>query len=82
MRQATKAMLAVGALTAVLLPGPAAGAQTQYFCFPGEGCVVNTPQRHAACFSLAMQRGLNVSRGDTYNLNRFLFQCLSGRIPR
>ncbi len=83
MRQAMIVMLAVGAVTAFATPSFAAQRQqAQYFCYPGWGCVPTTQQRHNECFSLALQRGLNVSRGDRHNLNQFLYQCIAGRIPR
>jgi hypothetical protein len=56
-------------------------AQYQH-CIAGRGCVPATQESYNACFQLALQRGLNVSMGDRYNLNSFIYQCLAGRIPR
>ena len=56
-------------------------AQYQH-CIAGRGCVPATQESYNACFSLALARGLNVSVGDRYNLNYFIYQCLAGRIPR
>jgi hypothetical protein len=81
MRRTMLSVVAAGALAAVLMPS-AANSQQQYFCVHGRGCVPMTPASHTACFNLAMQRGLNVSRGDSYNLQLFIYQCLAGRIPR
>jgi hypothetical protein len=51
-------------------------------CIAGRGCVPATQESYNACFQLALRRGLNVSVGDRYNLNYFIYQCLSGQIPR
>ena len=56
-------------------------AQYQH-CIAGRGCVPATQESYNACFNLALARGLNVSVGDRYNLNYFIYQCLAGRIPR
>jgi hypothetical protein len=66
----------------VIVPGPPARAQQGQFCFAGEGCAPSTPERYNACFELALQRGLTVSRGDERNLNKFLYDCLRGVIRR
>ena len=73
----TAAALAVCATT---LPTPSV-AQYQH-CIAGRGCVPATQASYNACFNLALARGLNVSVGDRYNLNYFIYQCLAGRIPR
>ena len=72
-------ILAAGAVTAV--SSFAAQAQHQ-ICIAGRGCVPATEASYNACFNLALQRGLNVSRGDRKNLDSFIFQCLAGKIPR
>jgi len=72
-------ILAAGAVTAFSsLPAQA----EQPFCVRGRGCVPATEASYNSCFSLALQRGLNVSRGDRRNLDSFIHQCLAGRIPR
>jgi hypothetical protein len=82
MRKAMLTALAACAVAAIFVPGPVESQDRQYFCVPGRGCVPVTQARHAACFDLALQRGLNVSRGDSYNLQLFIYQCLAGQIPR
>jgi hypothetical protein len=74
----------IAALTAgaALMSGPPARAQQGQFCFAGEGCAPSTPQRYNACFELALQRGLTVSRGDGRNLHKFLYDCLRGAVRR
>jgi hypothetical protein len=71
-------MLALGALTSSPTPGK---AQYQH-CVAGYGCAPATAESYNACFQLALKRGLNVSRGDIRNLNLFILECLSHKIPR
>ena len=77
--------LVIMVLAGMTLPVGAAQAQSgqpTQFCLAGRGCVPSSPQRYNACFELALQRGLNVSRGDRHNMNKFLYDCLSGRVRR
>jgi hypothetical protein len=70
----------LAAAGAAMVSGPPARAQQGQYCFPGEGCAPSTPQRYNACFELALQRGLTVSRGDGRNLHKFLYDCLRGAV--
>jgi hypothetical protein len=91
MRQSTLSMispilsiLAVSAVTAL----SSAPAQAQYaHCLPGRGCVPTTQASYNACLTLARQRGWNDSdnarRGGLgRGLDKFIYQCLQGRVPR
>lgn len=76
-------ILAAAAVTDVSIPSVAAARESaQPFCIRGRGCVPATEASYNACFNLALRRGLNVSRGDRYNLDYFIYQCLAGTIPR
>ena len=86
MRQSVLMMLAAGAVTAFsLVSFP---AQAQYAqCLPGRGCVPTTQASYNACYTLARQLGWrdsdNAPRGGLgRGLDKFVFQCLQGRIPR
>jgi len=62
-------------------------AQAQYaHCVPVYGCVPTTQASYNACFELARQRGWGYSdhttRGGGRPLDAFIYQCLTGRIPR
>lgn len=79
LRAITIVTLSAGALT--MLAASSAPAQRSRFCVAGYACAPSSPARYNACFELALRRGLTVSRGDRRNLNRFIVQCLNGRIP-
>jgi hypothetical protein len=80
----TFSVLAVSAVTAL----SSAPALAQYaHCLPGRGCIPTTQASYNACYTLARQRGWrdsdNARRGGLdRGLDRFIFACLQGRIPR
>ena len=78
-------------ITVALLSLVAAGSWSTYaapasdttpFCVSGRGFVPTTSASYTACYQLGLQRGFNTSKGDKRNFDIFIFQCLSGRIPR
>jgi hypothetical protein len=77
-------ILAVSAATAL----PSGPAQAQYaHCLPGRGCIPTTQASYNACYTLARERGWrdsdNARRGGLdRGLDKFIFRCLQGRIPR
>ena len=76
------AMLATVLAASVLTAGAGTPAEAQYLhCVKGRGCQPTSQASYNACFSLALRRGLNVSRGDRRNLDSFIYQCLAGKIP-
>jgi hypothetical protein len=80
----TLPILAVSAVTAL----SSAPAQAQFaHCLPGRGCIPTTQTSYNACLTLARERGWrdsdNARRGGLdRGLDRFIYQCLQGRIPR
>ena len=79
MKQVIKlTMLAVGTMTA--FASFPAQAQYSQVCIPGRGCVRTTQAAYNRCFELSQTRGVseNLPRAE----NRFIYQCLKGRIPR
>jgi hypothetical protein len=79
MRQNMLACLALGALTAVVVPTVPARAQGTLFCDPDRRCIPTTEQAYNACYQLAMQRGWNMTRTDYRGRNYFIYGCLRGR---
>jgi len=77
-------MLAFGAMT-VLVSLP---AQAQYaVCIPARGCAPATQPSYNACYQLALRRGWTNSDNDQRELGGraldfFIYQCLTGKIPR
>jgi hypothetical protein len=85
MRKVMMVMLTVGAVTASSTPSFAAQSQhAQLFCYQGSHCVPTSQQSYNECFQLALQRGWNVSDNTRVarRLDWFIYQCLTGRIPR
>ena len=85
MRQViTMTMLTIGAVMAFQsLP-----AHAQYaVCIPARGCAPATQASYNACYQLALRRGWSNSDNDERELggrllDRFIYQCLLGKIPR
>jgi hypothetical protein len=77
-------ILAVNAMTAL----SSVPAQAQYaLCLPARGCIPTTQASYNACYTLARERGWrdsdNARRGGLdRGLDKFIYQCLQGRIPR
>ena len=79
-------MLAVAAAAPVLMVSVPAQAQYAH-CLPARGCVPTTQAHYNACYQLALQRGWtdsdNAPKGGVgRGLDKFIYDCLLGRIPR
>ena len=78
-------VLALGAATAVSITS--SSAQAQYaVCLPARGCIPTTQKSYNACYELARERGWrdsdNDDGGSSRPLDRFIFLCLAGKIPK
>jgi len=77
-------ILVIGAVTIF----PSLPAQAQYaVCMPARGCVPATQASYNACYQLALRRGWSESDNSEKDLagrglDRFVFLCLRGQIPR
>jgi hypothetical protein len=83
----TKVMMGI-ALALTAIPAlPVTAAQAQYaVCLPARGCIPTTQKSYNACYELARDRGWrdsdNDDGGSSRPLDRFIFLCLAGKIPR
>jgi hypothetical protein len=71
------------AMIAVLVVGIVAGLSTASFAQRSVLRQYQGPVSQEAfnrCYHLALQRGINVSRGDQYIMDRFISACLNGRV--
>jgi hypothetical protein len=83
MRRVIVTILPVVAVTVLTTPSLAAPARpTELFCAFYKGCIRTTSEAYNACFHLALQRGWNITRTDNRGRNAFIFDCLTGKIPR
>jgi hypothetical protein len=83
MRKVMMALLAVGAITALSTPSVAAQPQNREpYCYSTLPCVPTTEGQYDSCTNLAVQRGWNLASGRSRNFKWFIYQCLTGKIPR
>jgi hypothetical protein len=82
-RLAVPALFAAAVLASSAIPSVAQRGGTQPFCLSaGSLCVSATPAQYNRCYSLSLQRGFSSRRDDDYARNNFIYQCLTGRVPR
>ena len=76
-------ILAVGAATAISMTSFSTRAQYA-LCLPVRGCIPTTQESYNTCYQLARKRGWRDSDNHSVGrgLDRFIFLCLLGRIPR
>jgi hypothetical protein len=77
MRKGIIAMATVAAGAA--LSSSSVPAQTYLYCDTYVRCVNTTERAYNACFSLALARGWNTSRGEPQGRTTFIVNCLRGR---
>jgi hypothetical protein len=51
-------------------------------CRPGGNCISTTAANYNRCVDLALRRGLQLTKGDRYNFDLFVYQCVAGRVTR
>ncbi len=81
MRHVIYAMLAI-AIVATFATSKFAFSQgrTTMVCRPGGNCISTTAANYNRCVDLALRRGLDLTKGDRYNLDRFVYDCVAGRV--
>jgi hypothetical protein len=75
MRKTMIAMLAVGVVASLATPSFAQRTILRQDQLPPV-----SPEAYNRCYQLALQRGVNVSIGDYWILERFISDCLNGKI--
>jgi hypothetical protein len=51
-------------------------------CRPGGGCLTTTAAVYNSCVDLAIRRGVLLIKSDRHTLDRFVYQCVAGRVTR
>ena len=74
MRKAILAILVIGAVAALSTSADAQRSRLRQ----NQGDVSN--RDYTYCHTLALRRGINVSRADQWNLENFISACLRGKI--
>jgi hypothetical protein len=80
-----KIMIAVLALAAAAFSTPSVAAPPQNgedFCYSTYPCVPVTEHQYDNCTNLAVERGWNLAAGTRRNFRWFMYQCLTGKIPK
>ena len=73
MRKLMITALMIGVGTAIAMPAPAATAKTKR--------IQVAQPTFDQCYALALRRGINVSRGDRWIKEKFIADCMAGKIP-
>jgi hypothetical protein len=55
---------------------------TATVCRPGGGCLTTTAANYQSCVDLALRRAVLLTRDDRHVLDRFVYQCVAGRVTR
>jgi hypothetical protein len=81
MRQFIFAIIGIGIVATLAWPRMALSQGDTYACRAGGyPCVRTTAQRYNACVDLALRRGQNLSKGDRHSFDRFVYDCVRGRV--
>jgi hypothetical protein len=81
MRHVIYAIIAI-AIVATLATLNLAVSQGTMVCRPGGNCLTTTAAIYNSCVDLALRRGVLLTKDDRWVLDRFVYQCVAGRIPK
>ena len=82
MRHVIYALVAVAVVAIFASPKLALSQGETLVCRPGGACVATSAANYNSCVDLALRRGLQLTKGDRYNFDLFVYQCVAGRVPR
>ena len=81
MRQILFALIAI-AIVAFLATSNLALSQSTVVCRPGGTCLTTTAAIYNSCVDLALRRGVLLTKDDRWVLDRFVYQCVAGRVTK
>lgn len=83
MRNIVYATSAIAIIVLFASPKFALSQGSATVCRPGGNCITTSAANYNSCVDLALRRGLNLTKGDRYNFDLFVYQCVAGRVrPR
>jgi hypothetical protein len=82
MRHISYAIAAVAIVATVATSNLALSQGGTLVCRPGGNCVNTSAANYNRCVDLALRRGLQLTKGDRYNFDLFVYQCVAGRVSR
>ena len=81
MRHIIYAITAI-AIVAIFATANPALSQGTMVCRPGGTCLTTTAAIYNSCVDLALRRGVLLTKDDRWVLDRFVYQCVAGRVPK
>jgi hypothetical protein len=81
MRHIVYAITAV-AIVAIFATANLALSQGTMVCRPGGTCLTTTAAIYNGCVDLALRRGVLLTKDDRWVLDRFVYQCVAGRVTK
>ena len=81
MRHFFYALVAVAIVT-ILATANLAFSQGTVVCRPGGTCLTTTAAIYNSCVDLALRRGVLLTKDDRWVLDRFVYQCVAGRVTK
>jgi hypothetical protein len=81
MRHIVYAIVAV-AIVAIFATSNLALSQGTVVCRPGGNCITTTAAIYNSCVNLALRRGVQLTKDDRHVMDRFVYQCVAGRVTR
>ena len=81
MRHIVYAIVAV-AIVALFATSNLALSQGTVVCRPGGNCITTTAAIYNSCVDLALRRGVQLTKDDRGVMDRFVYQCVAGRVTR
>jgi hypothetical protein len=81
MRHIFYALVAIAIVT-FLATSNLALSQATVVCRPGGTCLTTTAAIYNSCVDLALRRGVLLTKDDRWVLDRFVYQCVAGRVTK
>lgn len=82
MRHIFYALVAIAIVTTLATSNFALSQGATVVCRPGGSCLTTTAAIYNACVDLALRRGVLLTKDDRWVLDRFVYQCVAGRVTR
>lgn len=81
MRHVVYAIIAV-AVVAIFATSNLALSQGTVVCRPGGTCLTTTAAIYNSCVDLALRRGVILTKDDRWVLDKFVYDCVAGRVTK
>ena len=82
MRHIIYAALGIGIVAMLATSNIALSQGSTTVCRPGGACINTSAANYNRCVDLALRSGQDLSKGDRYSFDRFVYNCVAGRVRR